>query len=154
MGGGRVYFGGKPAGGLAFRIGEFSKEPSAGVTPIKEMLEIDALDRRPGLAPEPADRPAANSPNQSGTTQTASPGENTALPVPNYGNYLKPIDTPLVFNGFSNETLQRYAPQFAAAGIVSVMGIGPPSARRHPEPNQPRTSGNARPVPVRCGAGA
>src|SRR5258707_12564728 len=98
------------------------------------MLEIHALGGRPALAPEPADHPAANSPNQSGTTQTASPGENTALPVPNYGNYLKPIDTPLVFNGFSNETLQRYAPQFAAAGIVPVMGIGSASDRRQPEP--------------------
>src|SRR5713226_2496167 len=112
MSGSPAYIDGKLAGALAFRIGEFSKEPIAGVTPIGEMLEINALDRRPALAPEPANRPAANSPNQSGTTQTASPGENTALTVQNYGNYLKPIDTPLVFNGFSNETLQRYASQF------------------------------------------
>src|SRR5437016_8714930 len=37
----------KLAGALAFRIGEFSKEPIAVVTPIAEMLEISALDRRP-----------------------------------------------------------------------------------------------------------
>ena len=52
MSGSPVYIDGKLAGALAFRIGEFSKEPIAGVTPIEEMLEIDALDRRP--APEPA----------------------------------------------------------------------------------------------------
>src|ERR1700685_3508581 len=45
MSGSPVYFDGKLAGALAFRIGEFSKEPIAGVTPIQEMLEIDALDR-------------------------------------------------------------------------------------------------------------
>src|SRR5216684_3008194 len=143
MSGSPVYFDGKLAGALAFRIGEFSKEPIAGVTPIEEMLEINALDRRPALAPEPANRPAANSPNQSGTTQTASPGENTALPVQNYGNYLKPIDTPLVFNGFSNETLQRYASQFAAAGIVPVMGIGSASDRKQPEPIEPGSAVSA-----------
>ncbi len=47
MSGSPVYFDGKLAGALAFRIGEFSKEPIAGVTPIAEMLEIDSLDRKP-----------------------------------------------------------------------------------------------------------
>ena len=137
MSGSPVYFDGKLAGALAFRIGEFSKEPIAGVTPIEEMLEINALDHRPApprVNAPAANSPAANSPNQSGTTQTASPGEGSALPAQNYSNYLQPIETPLVFNGFSNETLQRYASQFAAAGIVPVMGIGSASDRRQPEP--------------------
>jgi hypothetical protein len=131
MSGSPVYFDGKLAGALAFRIGEFSKEPIAGVTPIEEMLEINALDRRPAPAPAPM---RASLAEQSGTTQTASPGENPALPAQNYSNYLKPIETPLVFNGFSDETLQRYASQFAAAGIVPVMGIGSRSDRKQPEP--------------------
>ncbi len=67
-------------------------------------------------------------------TQTASPGESPALPVQNYSNYLRPIETPLVFNGFSGETLQRYASQFADAGIIPVMGIGSASDRKQPEP--------------------
>src|SRR5229473_3128484 len=137
MSGSPVYFDGKLAGALAFRIGEFSKEPIAGVTPIEEMLEINALDHRPPpvRVNAPAANPAAaNSPHQSGTTETASPGEGSALPAQNYSNYLKPIETPLVFNGFSSETLQRYASQFAAAGIVPVMGIGSASDRKQPEP--------------------
>jgi hypothetical protein len=129
MSGSPVYFDGKLAGALAFRIGEFSKEPIAGVTPIEEMLEINALDRRPAPAPM-----RASLPEQSGTTQAASPGESPALPAQNYSNYLKPIETPLVFNGFSDETLQRYASQFAAAGIFPVMGIGSASDRKQPEP--------------------
>ena len=136
MSGSPVYFDGKLAGALAFRIGEFSKEPIAGVTPIEEMLEINALDHRPTpvRVNAPAANSPANSPNQSGTTQSASPSDNATLPAQNYSNYLKPIETPLVFNGFSNETLQRYASQFAAAGIVPVMGIGSASDRRQPEP--------------------
>jgi hypothetical protein len=140
MSGSPVYFNGKLAGALAFRIGEFSKEPIAGVTPIEEMLEINALDHRPDVGTLRAATPSADSSNQSGVTQTASPGEGSSLssstsnsPL-NYSNYLRPIETPLVFNGFSNETLQRYASQFAAAGIVPVMGIGSASDRKQPEP--------------------
>src|ERR1700685_107490 len=40
MSGSPVYFDGKLAGALAFRIGGFSKEPIAGVTPIAGMLGI------------------------------------------------------------------------------------------------------------------
>src|ERR1700739_2738298 len=47
MSGSPVYLDGKLAGALAFRIGEFSKEPIAGVTPIADMLEINGLDRSP-----------------------------------------------------------------------------------------------------------
>src|SRR5579862_8121235 len=47
MSGSPVYLNGKLAGALAFRIGEFSKEPIAGVTPIGEMLEIQELDKTP-----------------------------------------------------------------------------------------------------------
>ena len=154
MSGSPVYFDGKLAGALAFRIGEFSKEPIAGVTPIEEMLEINALDRRPGAR---ADVPASNSPavntpadhtqNQGGSTQTATPGDYATLPAGNYSSdlksYLKPIETPLVFNGFSNETLQRYASQFAAAGIVPVMGIGSASDRKQPEPIEPGSAVSA-----------
>ena len=48
MSGSPVYLDGKLAGALAFRIGEFSKEPIAGVTPIAEMLEINAMDSSSG----------------------------------------------------------------------------------------------------------
>src|ERR1700756_4221298 len=51
MSGSPVYFDGKLAGAGAFRIGEFSKEPIAGVTPISEMLEISALDSAPTAVP-------------------------------------------------------------------------------------------------------
>src|SRR5580658_918022 len=150
MSGSPVYFDGKLAGALAFRIGEFSKEPIAGVTPIEEMLEIDALDQSPARGSAPGtlrtSLPPSDPSSQSAATQTASPGETPTLPSQNfaqnspqdfpqnYSNYLKPIEAPLVFNGFSDETLQRYGSQFAALGIVPVMGIGSASDRAQPEP--------------------
>ncbi len=151
MSGSPVYFDGKLAGALAFRIGEFSKEPIAGVMPIEEMLAINALDH--GVldhGPTPmraslsdANRASANPANQNSITPTASPGESPALPSQNYSNYLTPIETPLVFNGFSEETLQRYGPQFAAVGIVPVMGIGSTSDRKQPEPIEPGSAVSA-----------
>src|SRR6202049_3451837 len=48
MSGSPAYIDGELAGALAFRIGEFSKEPIAGITPIGEMLEINQLDNSPG----------------------------------------------------------------------------------------------------------
>ena len=44
MSGSPVYIDGKLVGALAFRIGQFSKEPIAGITPISSMLEINELD--------------------------------------------------------------------------------------------------------------
>ena len=138
MSGSPVYLNGKLAGALAFRIGEFSKEPIAGVTPIAEMLEISALDRNPASAPIEATS-AARSPSK-----TASPG-NTNLPSADsaFVNYLKPIETPLVFNGFSEDTVQRFASQFAAAGIVPVMGAGSVSNAKQPEPMEPGSAVSA-----------
>ncbi len=140
MSGSPVYLDGKLAGALAFRIGEFSKEPIAGVTPIASMLEINALDRSPAEEAA-ATRPAVN--NAAG--KTASPGDATGLTTStqDFANYLKPIETPLVFNGFSEDTVRRFAPQFAAAGIVPVMGAGSSSDAKQPEPLEPGSAVSA-----------
>jgi SpoIVB peptidase S55 len=136
MSGSPVYLDGKLAGALAFRIGEFSKEPIAGVTPIAEMLEINALDRSPGSGPVNAGT-GVHTP-----TRTSGPGidvsaDGLSSTSRDYANYLKPIETPLVFSGFSQEAMQRFAPQFAQAGIVPVMGVGSVSESKQPEPLEP-----------------
>src|SRR6267143_2686093 len=111
MSGSPVYFDGKLAGAVAFRIGEFSKEPIAGVTPISEMLEINALDRSP--AEEAAARPSVNGVAGNIAGKTASPGDAPWRPGSEgsrgFANYLKPIETPLVCNGFYEDTVHRFA---------------------------------------------
>jgi hypothetical protein len=135
MSGSPVYLDGKLAGALAFRIGVFSKEPIAGVTPIAEMLEINATDRSPGSSG--VDAKAA----LQGPSKTSGPGPGDAsvdgISDPGYANYLKPIETPLVFSGFSPETMHLFAPQFARAGIVPVLGVGSVSDVKQPEPLEP-----------------
>jgi hypothetical protein len=136
MSGSPVYIDGKLAGALAFRIGEFSKEPIAGVTPIADMLEINALDR------SPAEESAAVKPTVNTVAgKTGSPGGIYPLPGlaqdstgNGFANYLKPIETPLVFNGFSEEAIQLFAGQLGSAGIVPVMGAGSVSNDKQPEP--------------------
>jgi len=127
MSGSPVYLEGKLAGALAFRIGEFSKEPIAGVTPIAEMFEINAMDRSQGSSTVNADASVQT------PTRTSGPGAES-FASKDYANYLKPIEAPLVFSGFSQEAMQRFAPEFARAGIVPVMGVGSVSESKQPEP--------------------
>ncbi len=140
MSGSPVYLNGKLAGALAFRIGEFSKEPIAGVTPIADMLEINALDK------SPAEEAAATKPGITNAAgKTSGPGEAGALPTStqDYASYLKPIDTPLVFNGFSEDAVKQFAGQFASAGVVPVMGAGGMSDEKQPEPLEPGSAVSA-----------
>src|SRR5437899_12021695 len=80
MSGSPVYIDGKLAGALAFRIGEFSKEPIDGVTPIAEMLEINAMDRS-----KPVEMPSARS-GPSVPSKTSGPGDPSALPLQSVAN--------------------------------------------------------------------
>ena len=140
MSGSPVYFDGKLAGALAFRIGEFSKEPIAGVTPIADMLEMNALDK------SPSEEAAAIKPEVANAAgKTAAPGLASGIgnSTQNFADYLKPIDAPLVFNGFSEDAVKAFAPQFSAAGIIPVMGAGSVSNDKQPEPLVPGSAVSA-----------
>jgi hypothetical protein len=147
MSGSPVYLNGKLAGALAFRIGEFSKEPIAGVTPIADMLEINALDQSPAEE-SVAVKPALN--NVAGKTSTpgiaALPGsmnQSAQDSAGSFTNYLQPIETPLIFNGFSQEAIQMFAGELGSAGIVPVMGAGSVSNDKQPEPLEPGSAVSA-----------
>ncbi|MGA8530108.1 MAG: SpoIVB peptidase S55 domain-containing protein [Acidobacteriaceae bacterium] len=61
MSGSPVYIDGRLVGALAYRIGQFSKEPIAGITPISEMLGVTEQSEAPGteIAEAAAMQPAA-----------------------------------------------------------------------------------------------
>jgi hypothetical protein len=137
MSGSPVYIDGKLVGALAFRIGQFSKEPIAGVTPIADMLEISELDRTlPAQAQNNTKTivPAA--------TKTSGPSADSGSPQ-QFQDYLTPIETPIVFSGISEDALRRFAPQFTAAGIMPVMGVGSASNEKQPEPVEPGSAVSA-----------
>ncbi len=140
MSGSPVYIDGKLVGAIAYRIGEFSKEPIAGITPVSSMLEIDAMDKT--LAPEEARGLSAA---KDAAARTSGPGLASA---PNqtdtgYANLLKPIETPLVFTGFSESTLRLFSKDFASVGVTPVMGAGSVSNDKQPEPLVPGSAVSA-----------
>lgn len=117
MSGSPVYIDGKLLGALSFRIGQFSKEPIAGITPIEEMLNV-----RDDLATAAAPRAMSQ----------AGDGTITA------------IETPLVFGGFSQETVERFGDRFRALGLSPVAGLGGSDATAsQPEPLIPGSAVSA-----------
>src|SRR5215470_18621991 len=105
MSGSPVYLDGKLAGALSLKLGIFTKEPIAGVTPIQDVLN-----------PPPA-ATAGLSMQQFGVPTEASAG--TGLPS---GSALEPIETPLVFSGFQPAALQQFARQIQGYGLVATQG--------------------------------
>jgi hypothetical protein len=105
MSGSPVYLDGKLAGALSLKLGIFTKEPIAGVTPIHDVLN-----------PPPSATSEVPMP-QLGVTSGAS--TSTMLPS---GSALEPIETPLVFSGFQPATLQQFANQLQGYGLVATQG--------------------------------
>jgi len=105
MSGSPVYLDGKLAGALSLKLGIFTKEPIAGVTPIQDVLN-----------PPPSG--AAEIPSQ----QFGVPSSASAGAMPPSGSALEPIETPLVFSGFQPATLQQFASQIQGYGLVATQG--------------------------------
>src|SRR3954464_10748227 len=138
MSGSPVYIDGKLVGALSFRIGQFSKEPIAGVTPIEEMLEINELDQ--STPAQSVFTPVPSEHKVQVNSKSAVSGGDLNASLTQLGSYMTPIAAPLVFNGFSEEAVKRFMPQFEAAGILPVMGAGSSSSAAQPEPIEPGSS--------------
>ena len=141
MSGSPAYIDGKLAGALAFRIGEFSKEPIAGITPIGEMLEINQMDHSPGA--NGATGSVRSARNSTGASATAGPGVSPQNSLHEFANALRPIDTPLVFSGFTEDAVRLFSSQFSEVGILPVMGAGSVSGGKQPEPLIPGSAVSA-----------
>ncbi|HVN94546.1 MAG TPA: SpoIVB peptidase S55 domain-containing protein, partial [Terracidiphilus sp.] len=61
MSGSPVYIDGKLVGALSYRIGQFTKEPIAGITPIEQMLEVRDIPLRNSAAEDLQTAAAENS---------------------------------------------------------------------------------------------
>lgn len=123
MSGSPVYFDGKLAGAISLKIGEFSKDAIAGVTPIQDMLDI----QKAMVAPKSNGSIAAGGSETSANAQ-ASATEMPAKVVLGGDKFLVPIETPLVFSGVLPETLARFAPDFKSFGLSATAGgTVPPS---------------------------
>ena len=113
MSGSPVYFDGKLAGAISLKIGTFTKDAIAGVTPIQNMLDIQKAMAKP--AGNGNGTPAAS---PDGLQFDAFP-ERVAL---GDGKFLVPIETPLIFSGVMPQTLALFSSQLQAFGMSAMAG--------------------------------
>jgi len=125
MSGSPVYVDGKLIGAVALRLSQFSPDAICGITPIESMLEIQDFDAsRPqgARAPERAavqPTPGGEMPSEL-VAQLVAAG--AKAPFSGGGALMTPIETPLVFSGFTTETLNTYEPLLRQMGITPVQG--------------------------------
>ena len=126
MSGSPVYVDGKLIGAVALRLSQFSPDAICGITPIESMLEIQDLDmsrpsdaRTPNKMPAPQPVAAYEMPSEL-VAQLVAAGGNA--PLPSRSPLMTPIETPLVFSGFTAETLNTYEPLLRQIGITAVQG--------------------------------
>ena len=134
MSGSPVYIDGKIVGAVAFSF-PFSKEPIAGITPIKQM--IDLFNKGSEENPKPKEpravsfaqlasvdwKPNLPKPAITGAPLLAPVSAGSPL-MPLLGQQMMPIATPLVFGGITQESLSMFAPQLLANGLLPVSGAG------------------------------
>ncbi len=134
MSGSPVYIDNRLVGAIAFSF-PFSREPIAGITPIKQMIDIfeqgSAQTVRTGTprAVSMAELASVDwkakfpKPAVSSMSLIAPVASGSAL-MPLMGQQMTPIATPVVFGGISQESLSMFAPQLIANGLLPVSGAG------------------------------
>jgi len=109
MSGSPVYIGNKLLGSLSYRIGVFSKDPIAGITPIEQMLEVRDLPANPApplqLASNIVDSAKSNG-------------------IQSDGMMFQAMETPLVMSGFGPEAMRLWQEKMAGTGLETIAAGG------------------------------
>lgn len=139
MSGSPVYVDGRLLGAVSYSLGQFSKEPIAGITPISEMVDATAMSAPlPGSRPvaitwppTPSDlfsiwsrdlgrvHPFAEDPSQAMLVGASAPEVSTGI-----GTMLRPIAVPLVTAGFAADVLAPLTPALTDRGLMPVSAPG------------------------------
>ena len=104
MSGSPVYIGNRLLGSLSYRIGQYSKDPIAGITPIEQMLEVRDL-------PIEKDREQGS-------------GNREQIPQAPAVENMQAMETPLVMGGFSPEAIRLWQQKMAGTGLETVAAGG------------------------------
>jgi hypothetical protein len=121
MSGSPVYFDGKLAGALSLKLGLFTKEAIGGVTPIQSMLEVE----KDSVSPHSGAAAAASAVN-TGVSPAASrvplPPEFLTRTSVGAGQFLVPIETPLISAGLYPDTIAQFSKQLSGWGMSMMAG--------------------------------
>jgi SpoIVB peptidase S55 len=150
MSGSPVYIDGRLVGAVSYSLGQFSKEPIAGITPFDEMIQdasVPAARRQAAHVdlqmPLTAEgmraslrqafswvRPFAETP---GDVQVFGAGVDAGI-----GTMLRPIATPLTIGGFDASVIDPLASAFREQGFLPMMaGAGQDIAESSRQPLRP-----------------
>jgi hypothetical protein len=127
MSGSPVYIEGRLAGALSLKLGIFTKEAIGGVTPIANMLDVEKSAKEPN----PADLPAepTNSPVKVETSvRVPLSGDMTRFTSAGAGQFLVPIETPLITAGIYPQALAQFDKPLSAWGVTAVPGGTAPAS--------------------------
>ncbi len=134
MSGSPVYIDGKLVGAISYSF-PFSKEAICGITPIEQMISIFEKNssqksnaRTPkkfSFAELAATEWKPNFYNKGNFSRSivAVSGSNPALNAI-AGQSFQPIATPITFSGFSQDTLNQFAPELKQFGLLPVSAAG------------------------------
>ena len=126
MSGSPVYIGNKLLGALSYRIGQFSKEPIAGITPIEQMLEVRDLpihkeDRNSDqVSQKEAPTASAEQDPVPEASMAALTGGGPQAPEMNF----QMMETPLVMSGLRPEAIRLWQQQMAGTSLAEVAAGG------------------------------
>ena len=149
MSGSPVYIDGRLVGAVSYSLGDFSKEPIAGITPIAEMVadatlttprrQLARIDVPAPLTPESFQsslrqafswaRPFAQSPSDVRVLGNVSAG---------LGTLLRPIATPLSLAGFDPSVIGAVTAVFHEQGFLPMLAGGAQTAPSTRETAAPR----------------
>jgi SpoIVB peptidase S55 len=120
MSGSPVYFDGKLAGALSLKLGVFSKEAIGGVTPIQSMLEVEKDSAAPTGGAAAAS--AVNTGTFPAASRVALPQEFSTRAGAGAGQFLVPIETPLISAGLYPDTIAQFSKQLSGWGMSMMAG--------------------------------
>ena len=135
MSGSPVFIDGKLVGAVSYALGQFSKEPIAGITPIAEMTDATAFnDVRPNAAKVHVEfpltranldvafrralnwnRPFADRPGDAALVGASAINGVSGAEI---GTLLRPIATPLMMSGFETSVSDLLSGAFGAQGFI------------------------------------
>lgn len=136
MSGSPVYIDGKLVGAVSYSF-PYAKEAICGITPIGSMISI--FEQRASASERLASSRVSFSysdlmgsnwrritgPFSAATAADAVVGSGMSSSLaPVFGQTFRPIATPLAFGGFSQATIDAFAPDLMRAGMLSVATVG------------------------------
>jgi hypothetical protein len=139
MSGSPVYVGNKLMGSLSYRIGQFSKEPIAGITPIEQMLEVKDLPAQGSGVAQPGDQGSEDRDQGNQGTREQNDGDQAELAEA--GMQMQPMETPLVMSGFSPAAIEFWRSHVQLPGLETVAagGMGESESGDVPDMNAEKT---------------